>query len=76
MDMPEVPHLRGIHQRSGCCGDEVIGHWSIGDAVVCPASGIVVDIEDDAVIVARRNASGRYMEIVFVGEAIRALRRA
>jgi hypothetical protein len=54
----------------------VICHWSIGDEVAVPAGGIVVDVEDDAVIVARRNASGRYMEMVFVGEAIRALRPA
>ena len=76
MDMPEVPRLRGIHQRPGCCGDAVICHWSIGDEVVCPAGGIVVDLQDDAVVVARRNDSGRLMELIFVGEAIRALRPA
>ena len=74
MDMPELCPLRGMQQRHR--PDEAVGRWSIGDEVAGPAGGIVVDLQDDAVVVARRNASGRLMELIFVGEAIKALRPA
>ena len=50
--------------------------FAIGDRVRGPGKGIVVDIDEDAVVVARRNASGRCTEIVFVGDAARMLRSA
>jgi hypothetical protein len=49
---------------------------AIGDRVLEPSHGIIVDIDEDAVVVARRNASGRCMELVFVGDAVKALRAA
>jgi len=49
---------------------------AIGDRVRGLTDGIVVDLESDAVVVARRNARGRCMEIAFVGDAARMLRPA
>ncbi len=49
---------------------------AIGDRVVGPSPGIVVDIDEDVVVVARRNAQGRCMELVFVGDAVKTLRTA
>ena len=51
-------------------------HFSIGDRIRGPVRGIVVDLEKDAVVVARRNAQGRCMEIVFVGDSAKTLRTA
>lgn len=51
------------------------GNLTIGDRI-SGFGGLVVDVDEDSVVVARRNAQGRYMELVFVGEAIGALRRA
>lgn len=51
------------------------GNLVIGDRV-SGFGGLVVDADEDSVVVARRNAEGRCMELVFVGEAMRALRRA
>ena len=49
---------------------------NIGDRVQDFDDGIVVDIDEDAVVVARRNAEGRCMELVFVGEAAGMLHKA
>ncbi len=49
-------------------------NFAIGDRVCGLSSGLVVSVDEDAVVVARRNAKGRCMELVFVGDAIRTLR--
>ena len=49
---------------------------AIGDRVCGFSEGLVVGIDEDAVVVARRNANGRRMELVFVGDAVKALRSA
>ena len=48
--------------------------FAIGDRVCGLSKGLVVGIDDDAVVVARRNAKGRCMELVFVGATTRMLR--
>lgn len=47
---------------------------AIGDRIRGFNNGMVVSIDADAVVVASRNAKGRCMELVFVGDAARMLR--
>ena len=47
--------------------------FAIGDRVCGMSSGLVVGIDDDAIVVARRNAKGRCMEVVFVGATAKTL---
>lgn len=46
----------------------------IGDRICGFNNGLIVSIDEDAVVVASRNAEGRCMELVFVGDAARLLR--
>ena len=80
--------VRGASARSGLDGIrmwldvgkklsvdiENLRSLSVGDRIRAPGKGIVVDIDENAVVVARRNAQGRCMEVIFVGEAAKTLR--
>lgn len=74
MDTPEFVRAAGFRLARGANGHALKDYWAIGNRVSGVMNGLVVDIDEDAVVVARRNAKGRCMELVFVGEAIRALR--
>ena len=68
-----TPRLHGLQSR---LENGQAPRFAIGERVRGLDGGIVVDIDEDAVVVARRNAAGRCTEIVFVGDAARMLRSA
>jgi hypothetical protein len=56
-------------------GDAHAPKLAVGDRIRGPSYGIIVDMDTDSVVVARRSETGRCMEVVFVGAAAKTLRR-